>query len=68
MNSVMLIQSQKKLLPNLGEYYLQGFPNKEISMFKILYMVCAVRSSENADEGNIEEWLQGDLVNWASST
>jgi hypothetical protein len=38
---------------------LQGFPNEEIKS-KILDMVCAVRSFENTDEDNIEEWLQTD--------
>jgi hypothetical protein len=39
---------------------LQGFPNEEISKSKILDMVCAVRSFENSNEDNVEEWLQSD--------
>jgi sarcosine oxidase delta subunit len=34
----------------------------------ILYMVCAMRSSENTESNSIEEWLHIDVcVMWASS-
>jgi hypothetical protein len=36
------------------------FPYEEISKPKILDMLCAMRSSENVSEDNIEEWLQSD--------
>jgi hypothetical protein len=54
----MMCQLLRKLLPDL-EYDLQGFPNEEISKSKILD-VCAMRSFENIDEDNVEEWLQSD--------
>jgi hypothetical protein len=64
MNPVMLVRSWRKLLPDLEQHDdeddLQGFPNEEISKFEILYMVCAMRSFVNIDEGNFEEWLQSD--------
>jgi hypothetical protein len=47
---------------------LQGFSNKEISKFKILTMVCAMRNFENGDEDNIEEWLQSDACELGFST
>jgi hypothetical protein len=34
---------------------LQSVPNEEISMSKILDMVCAVRRFENIDKDNVEE-------------
>jgi hypothetical protein len=34
---------------------LQGFPNEEIKS-EILDMVCTMRSSENLNEDNVEEW------------
>jgi hypothetical protein len=57
--SVTLVQWCLKLIPHL-EDYLQGFPNEEISKSEILNMVCAMRSFENVDKDNIEEWLQSD--------
>jgi hypothetical protein len=45
----MLVCSWSKLLPDL-EDDLQGFPKKEISMTKILDLVCTVRSFENVNE------------------
>jgi hypothetical protein len=38
-NPVMLVQSWKKLLPDLEDDDLQGVPNKEVSKSKILNMV-----------------------------
>jgi hypothetical protein len=40
---------------------LQGFPNAEIGKSKILDMVSAMRSFENVDKNNVEEWLQSDV-------
>jgi hypothetical protein len=34
---------------------MQGFPNEEISKSEILDIVCAMRSSENLNEDNVEE-------------
>jgi hypothetical protein len=53
-NPVTLVQSWRKLLPDLEDDDLQGFPNEEINKFKILDMVCAMRSSENTDKDNVE--------------
>lgn len=38
-NPVMVVQS-RKILPDLEEDSLQGFPNKEISKYEILNMAC----------------------------
>jgi hypothetical protein len=56
MNPVTLIWSWRKLLPDLEEYDLQGFPNEKISKYEILDMACAMRSSENVDKDNKENW------------
>jgi hypothetical protein len=60
MNPVTLVQSWRKLLPDL-EDDLQSFPNEEIGKSKILDMVCTMRSFENFNEDNIKEWLQSDV-------
>jgi hypothetical protein len=57
MNPVMLVQSWRKILSGL-EDDLQGFPKKEFIMSEILDMVCVIRSFENVNEDNTEEWLQ----------
>jgi hypothetical protein len=36
----------RKLLPDLEEENMQGFPNEQISKSEILDMVCAMRSFE----------------------
>jgi hypothetical protein len=54
-NQIMLIRSWRKLLSDLKDYDLQGFPNEEISKSKILDMVCAMRSFKNVDKDNIDE-------------
>jgi hypothetical protein len=43
-NPGMLVRARKKLLPDLENEDMQGFPNKEISKSEILDMVCATRS------------------------
>jgi hypothetical protein len=58
-NPVMLVQLRRKLLLDLEDGDLQGFPNEGISKSKILDIVYAMRSFENIDEDN-EEWLQSD--------
>jgi hypothetical protein len=58
-NPVTLAQSWRKLLPDLEDNF-QGFPNKDINKSEILDMVCAVRSFENVNKDNVEEWLQSD--------
>jgi hypothetical protein len=59
-NPVMLVRSCRKLLSDLEDDDLQGFPNREISKSEILGMVCAMKSFENVNKGNVEEWLQSD--------
>jgi hypothetical protein len=54
-NPVVLVGSCRKLLPDLEEDDLQGFPNKEISKSKIIDMVCTMRSFENIDKDNVKE-------------
>jgi hypothetical protein len=49
----------RKLVPNLEDDNLQGFPNEKISKSKIPDIVCTMISSENANKDN-EEWLQSD--------
>jgi hypothetical protein len=39
---------------------LQGSCNEEISKSEILDLICAVRSSENIDEKNSDDWPQSD--------
>jgi hypothetical protein len=46
-NPVMLVQLWRKLLSDLEENDLRGFPNEEISKSEIPVMVCAMRSFEN---------------------
>jgi hypothetical protein len=59
-NPITLVQSWRKLLPDLQDDDLQGFPNKENSKSEILDTVYAIRSSKNTDEHN-EEWPQSDV-------
>jgi hypothetical protein len=40
-NPVMLVRSWMKLLPDLEDDDLQGFPTKEISKSEVLHMLCA---------------------------
>jgi hypothetical protein len=54
-NPVTRVQSRRKLLPDLEDDDLEGFPNHEISKSEILDMVCAMRSFGNIDEDNVEE-------------
>jgi hypothetical protein len=54
MNPVMLVQSWRKLLADLEEDDLHGFPNEEISKYKILDIVCAIRSSENINKETLK--------------
>jgi hypothetical protein len=49
-----------KLPSDLEEDDLQGFPNNEISKSEILDMMCAMKSSENNDEDNVEERLTSE--------
>jgi hypothetical protein len=56
----MLVQLWRKLLPDLEENHLQGFPNEETSKSKILDMVCAMRSFKNVED-NTEEQLQSEM-------
>jgi hypothetical protein len=60
MQLVTLVSSWRKLLPDLEDEDLQGFHNEVISKSKILDMVCAMRSFENTNKNNTEEWLQSD--------
>jgi hypothetical protein len=48
-NPVMLVQCQRKLLPNLDKNDLLGFQ---------IFLTC--RSFKNINTGNIVEWLQSD--------
>jgi hypothetical protein len=50
---VILVQSWRKLVPDLEDDYLQGLPNKEISRSETS-MVCATKSSENINKDNDE--------------
>jgi hypothetical protein len=50
---VTLVQSWRKLLPNLDD--LQRFPNEEIRKFEIPDMVSVIKSSENTGNDNNEE-------------
>jgi hypothetical protein len=54
-NPVTLVRSWRKLLPDLEEYDLQGFRNKEINKSENLDMVCAMRSFKSINEDNVEE-------------
>jgi hypothetical protein len=65
---VMLVLSRRKLLPDLEEDDLQGFPNDRISKSNILDMVCAKRSFENINEEMLNNGYRVMSVNWASST
>jgi hypothetical protein len=60
MNPVTLVRLWRKHLPDLKEDGLQGFPNEEVGKFEILDMECAMRSFENVNKDNVEEWLQSD--------
>jgi hypothetical protein len=61
MNPVTLVRSWRKLPPDPEELDLQGLPNEEISKSTILDIVYVMRSFEDIDEDNIEEWLQSDV-------
>jgi hypothetical protein len=54
---VTLIQSWRKLLPDLEDDDFQGFPNKETSKSENLDIVCAMKSYENTNKDNVKEWL-----------
>jgi hypothetical protein len=56
-----MVQSWRKLLPDLEDKNFEGFPNEEIDKSEITDIVCAMRSFENVDKANIEEWLQSDM-------
>jgi hypothetical protein len=64
---VTLVRSWRKLLPDLEEDDLQGFPNKKISKSEIPDMACAMRSFENIKE-EAENGYRVMSVKWASST
>ena len=50
MNPGILVQKWGKLPPHLEDNDVQGFPNEELSKFKILdIMLCAVVTFENTD-------------------
>jgi hypothetical protein len=68
MNPVMLVPFWRKLLPDVKEDDLQGFPSEEISKSKILDMVCAMRSFENINEEMLMNGYSVMRVNWPSST
>jgi hypothetical protein len=61
-NPAVLVWSWKELLQDLEKEDLQGFPNEKIIMCKFLDMVCAMRSSKNVSEDNVETCLQSDTV------
>jgi hypothetical protein len=43
---------------------VQAVPNKDISKSKILGILCAMKSSENTKEDNVE-WLQSNVCELA---
>jgi hypothetical protein len=59
-NPVTLVRSWRKLLQDVEDDNLQGFPDEEISKSEILDMVCVMKNFENIDKDNVEEWLQSD--------
>jgi hypothetical protein len=59
---------RRKLLPDLEEDGLQGFPNKEISKSEILDMVCAVSCFESINKEMLKNSYRVMHVKWASST
>jgi hypothetical protein len=67
-NPVTLVRSRWKLLPDLEESDLQGFPNEVISKSEILDMVCAVTNFENINEETLKNGYRVMRVKWASST
>jgi hypothetical protein len=66
-NLVMLVQSWRKLLPDVEGDDLHGFPNEETSKFEILD-VCAMRSFENIEEEILKNGYRAMHVKWVSST
>jgi hypothetical protein len=66
-NPVTLIQSQRKLLPDLEDDHLQGLPNEETDKSKILDMVPTMKSSENINKGILTNGYRVMRVKWASS-
>jgi hypothetical protein len=67
-DSVTLLQLWRKLLPDLEEDDLQGFPNEGIGKSDILHMVFAMRSFENINEETLKNGYSVMSVKWASST
>jgi hypothetical protein len=67
-NPVMLVQLWRKLLPDLDDDDLQGFPNTEISKSKTPDKVCAMRRSENINERMLKNVYRMMRVKWTSST
>jgi hypothetical protein len=62
MNPATMVRSWQKLLPDLEDNNLQGFPNEEITKSDILDMVCDIRNSENTDEGKVDQLNNGERV------
>jgi hypothetical protein len=59
-NKITLVQSLRKLPPDLEENDLQSFPDKEISKYEILDKVQAVKSFENTVT-DVEKLLYSDV-------
>jgi hypothetical protein len=47
-----------------GVQCTKSFSNEEISKSESLDMVCAMKSFENVDKDNVQEWMH---VKWASN-
>lgn len=63
-----LVKTWKKLLPDLEDDDIQGFPKEEIKMSHILDMVCYMRSFENINKEMLQNGYNVKHVKWASST
>lgn len=63
-----LVKTWKKLLPDLEDDDIQGFPKEEIKMSQILDMVCYMRSFENINKEMLQNGYNVKHVKWASST
>jgi hypothetical protein len=62
-----MVRSWRKLLPDLEDDDLQGFPDEEISKSEILDTVCAVRSFGNVDEITLKNGYRVMRVKGTSS-
>jgi hypothetical protein len=68
MKPVMQVQSCRKLLSDLKEDELEGFPNKVISKSEIFDMVFAMKSFENFYKEMMKNGCRVMSVKWNSST